>query len=189
MKTFLCLILNICLFFLISFESFAQENTEVEKAEDDRKGMHQLTLFISHSVIAPGDAHERVAEPSWAIDYNYWISSHWAIGLHNDIILENYEVIEPGSEPESTIERTNPVASVAAVVFKPKKHSSFILGMGIEFAKEENLTMNRIGYEYSWEIGHKWDLGAGITYDIKWDEYDTWIIGLGVSRFFGGGEK
>jgi hypothetical protein len=186
MKKYLFFIFTICLFIIIAFKSAAQENVGQETVKDSRKGMHQLTLVISHSLIAPGEHSERIAVPSWAIDYNYWVSSHWAIGLHNDIILESYEVINSGIEPESLIERTNPVSSVASVVFKPKEHSSFILGMGAEFEKEENLILTRIGYEYSWEIGHKWDLGAGITYDIKWNTYDTWIIGLGVSRFFGG---
>jgi len=189
MKTYLWFILNICAFFILSFKATAQENAGQEPEKDDRKGMHQLTLVISHSLIAPGESSEWITVPSWSVDYNYWISSHLAIGLHNDIILESYEVINSGSEPGTTIERTNPLASVAAVVFKPKEHSSFILGMGAEFAKEENLVLTRIGYEYSWEIGRKWDLGAGITYDIKWNTYDTWIIGLGVSRFFGGKEE
>ena len=186
MKTYLCFILSICFFFLVSFKATAQENAGQETGKDGRKGMHQLTLVISHSLIAPGEHSERIAVPSWAIDYNYWISSHWAIGLHNDIILESYEVINAGSESGGTIERTNPIASVAAVVFKPKKHSSFILGMGAEFAEEENLALTRIGYESSWEIRNDWDLGAVISYDIKWHTYDTWIIGLGVSKFFGG---
>jgi hypothetical protein len=189
MKTYLYFILNIYVFFLISFKASAQENTEQETGKDDKKAMHQLTLVISHSIIAPGENSERITVPSWAVDYDYWISSHWAIGLHNDIILESYEVINSGSEEGSTIERTNPISSVAAVVFKPKKHSLFILGMGAEFAKEENLALTRIGYEYGWEIGKNWDLGAGIVYDIKWHTYDTWIIGLGVSRFFGGKEE
>ena len=186
MRTNLYLILNICAIFLISLKAFAQETTGKETGKEDRKGMHQLTLVIGHSIIAPGDESERITEPSWAIDYNYWISSHWAIGLHNDIILESYEVINSGSETGGTIKRTNPIASVAADVFKPKKHSSFILGMGAEFAEEENLALTRIGYESSWEIRNDWDLGAVISYDIKWHTYDTWIIGLGVSKFFGG---
>ena len=189
MKTYLFLILNLCAILLISFKTSGQENTEPETGKDDKRGMHQLTLVISHSVIAPGKNSERLTVPSWAIDYDYWISSHWAVGLHNDITLESYEVIDSGSEEGNLIERTHPITSVAAVVFKPKKHSSFILGMGAEFSKEENLFMTRIGYEYGWEIGNKWDLGAGIVYDIKWHTYDTWIIGLGVSKFFGGKEE
>lgn len=185
MKTYLYFVLSTCVIFSISSNTSAQEKTEPKAGTEDRKGMHQLTMVISHSLIAPGENSGRIAVPSWAFDYDYWISSHFAIGLHNDIILESYEVISSESETE-TFERTNPIASVAAVVFKPKEHNSFILGMGAEFAKEETLALTRIGYEYGWDIRNKWELGASIMYDIKWNTYDTWTIGLSVSKLFGG---
>jgi hypothetical protein len=120
--------------------------------------------------------------PSWGFDYNYWITEHWAIGLHTDIMIEDFSVKDKG-EDDKVIERTKPFAAVPAAVFKPKEHSSFIIGMGAEFASEGNFALTRLGYEYGWELPKLWELSAGLTYDIKWNVYDTWVMGLGVSNF------
>jgi hypothetical protein len=73
------------------------------------------------------------ANPSWAIDYDYWLGDHWAIGLHNDIVVETFEVEDNNDE---VIERTKPITNLASLIFKPKEHISFIIGAGGEFAKE-----------------------------------------------------
>ena len=100
-------------------------------------------------------------------------------------MIEDFSVKDHGDE-EKTIARTKPFAAVPVGVFKPKEHSSFIAGMGAEFAKEGNFALTRLGYEYGWELLNHWELSAALTYDIKWNAYNTWTIGLGVSKFFGG---
>jgi len=181
MKYIILILCLCCLFF--SKTIFAQESHEKET----EKHKHQLTLVISHSHITEGvnesGDSKWIVVPSWGFDYNYWIADHWAIGLHTDIMIEDFSVKDHGDE-DKTIERTKPFAAVPAVVFKPKEHSSFIAGMGAEFAKEGNFALTRLGYEYGWELPKYWELGASLTYDIKWSAYDTWVIGLGVSKSF-----
>jgi len=178
----------LCCLFCVKL-GFGQEPTGTAEEKETKKGQHQLTLIISHSHVTEGvdenGDKKWIVVPSWGFDYNYWIGAHWAAGLHTDIMIEDFSVKEHG-EDDKTIERTKPFAAVAAATFKPKEHSAFILGMGGEFAKGGNFALTRLGYEYGWELRKRWELSAGLTYDIKWNAYDTWVIGLGASKFFGG---
>lgn len=170
---------------LLSFQIVAQEKNQ---RTESKKGLQQLSLFMSHSHIAAGASDaggkEWIVVPSWGLDYNYWISAQWAIGVHSDMMIQSFKVKEGNEAEGSTIERTRPIAILPVVVFKPKEHSSFIVGLGKEFAAEGNLTLMRIGYEYGLDIGNQWELSAGIAYDLKFNAYDTWILGLGISRSF-----
>ena len=165
----------------VFFYSFTQ--AQESKHEEGAKGFHQFSIMLSHSHTEDGFADgskKWISSPSFGFDYNYWISNHWAIGLHTDVITETIKVVDAGGE---ILERTNPFAAVPAVVFKPKEHSTFVVGMGGEFAKEEHFALTRLGYEYAWELPKHFELSLGLTYDIKWKAYDTWTFGVIISKF------
>lgn len=167
------------LLLLASFVSYSQEETEEEFPK------HTLGLVLSHANISKGvteSGREWLSVPAWGLDYNYWINEKWAIGLHTDFIVEKIEVVENLNKEEETIERSYPIAPAMMGVYKPTKHSSFLFGVGAEFAKEENLFLNRVGYEWSTEVGKKWELALSLNYDIRWNAYDSYTLGIGISR-------
>ena len=129
-------------FSFVTFQTFAQEIKE-NNGNESKKGMQQFSLVISHSHITEGESanggKKWVVVPSWGLDYNYWISSHWAIGVHSDMMLESFKVKD--GEEGNAVERNRPIAIVSVAVFKPKEHSSFIVGLGKEFAIEGDLTL------------------------------------------------
>jgi hypothetical protein len=170
---------------LISIQSYAQE----ENSEESEKGVHRISLAISHNNISQGARSESsdskwLSLPAWSLDYDYWLSDRWAIGLHTDFIIEDFYVKANLSSEEEVLERSSPIAPAAVGIFKPTKHSSFLFGVGAEFAKEENLFLNRIGYEWGTEITKDWELGISACYDFRWNAYDSFLIGIGVSRKF-----
>jgi hypothetical protein len=168
----------------ISSSAAAQEKTK-ELAESTA-GSHQLTLAISHTHLSEGveNGHRKwMVVPSWALNYTYWLSSHWGIGLHNDIIVENFTVQKMG-ESQEALERTKPVSIVASALYKFKKHHEIIGGLCGEFAKDENFFVTRLGYEYGWELPRNWELSSFLTWDLKWQGYNSWSIGLAVSKIF-----
>lgn len=65
------------------------------------------------------------------------------------------------------------------------EHWSFGLGMGGEFAKEENYLQNRLAVEYGAEIRNGWEVFGLLQYDFRWKAYDTWTIGLVINKSFG----
>lgn len=164
---------------LFSVFAFAQETEE-----ETNKGKHRLTIALGHANIYEGvkDGNTKfLSLPSWGIDYDYWLADKWAIGLHTDIIVEDFEVKENLGD-DTAIERSSPIAPAVMGIFKPTEHSSFLLGAGAEFAKEENLFLNRVGYEWGTDLGKKWEIGFSLCYDFRWNAYDSFLIGIGISR-------
>lgn len=171
--------------FILTATTINAQEKEI-KEEEALKGTHRLSLVLGHSIVSEGilDNGRKgwKSIPSWGFDYDYWINNHWAIGLHNDVMIETFEVEE---EDNTVVERSKPFTSVASVIFKPKKHVSFIAGMGSEFAKEDNFVVSRLGIESGWEIKENWEFGISLLYDIKWNAYDTWVLGFGISKLLG----
>ena len=161
-----------------------------EQQEEQAHYKHAISVEIGHLHLSEGvnnGEKQWLAVPLWAINYTYLINHQWAVGLHTDIIIENFEVVissnDDGDEIE-TIERTRPVSFVGAVTYKPLHYLGFVAGVGIEYAPEETFTLIRIGLEPSFEISPKWEGVFSIVYDIKIDAYNNWGMGLGVARLF-----
>lgn len=163
---------------------------ETKKEQEAFHPHHQVGLVISHAHSFEGRNEEGKRQtlllPMWGIDYAYVFHPRWAIGLNTDIIIEKFKVeknLEGGEE--EIIERSYPVAPALMGIYKPNRHWSFLLGMGAEFAKEENLVVTRAGAEYSAELPKGWEAFGTFSYDMKWNAYDTWVIGMGIAKKLG----
>lgn len=171
------------LFFLTTFDGGAQ--TQVE--HDAETSKHSLSLIISHTQISQGiqsDGDRKwLSLPSWGLNYNYSLNKKWSLGLHTDIIVEDFAVEEHlKSSNSQTLERAYPVATALMTTYKPGKHLSFVLGPGAEFAETGSLFLVRAGAEYGWEIGKEWELITLITNDYRFNAFNSWAIGLGVTK-------
>lgn len=177
--------------FLNLFAFFSNEIIAQEKNEEEEFPLrHQLGIAINHTHVFEGrddEGNKKVlALPSWAFDYSYHINKKWAIGLHTDIIIEKFKVEKnlEGAKNKETIERSNPIAPAIMGIYKLKDHWSFLLGMGGEFEKEENFLLTRLGTEYGYELPKGWEFFLTFSYDVKWNAYDSYGLGLGISKSF-----
>lgn len=183
--------LYIVLFSLISIfnnKCIAQESEEAAVF----KPHHQIGISINHVHVFEGiddDGNREVLSlPAWGVDYTYHFSKKWAIGLHTDFIIEKFKVEKnlASGEDKETVERSYPIAPAVMGIFKLNEHWSFLLGMGGEFAKEEDFLLTRAGAEYGYELPKGWEVFGTFSYDFKWNAYDSWGIGLGIAKNFGG---
>jgi hypothetical protein len=174
------------LMLVVISSSFSQE---VETKSEKFKPYHSITGLLSHTMIKDGirdGKTEWIAFPSFVLDYNFAFSPKWKIGLHNDIIFEDFIVETTNSEGDIIeLERSEPIATVLVGGYKPGKHFTFEAGMGYEFAKEEDLFLTRLGTEYSLELPKDWELIVNLVYDMKWNAYDSFAFGVGISKSFG----
>ena len=149
------------------------------------KGNHRVTLGLGHSFMSKGRNNEGktvwLPVPSWSLNYDYWISNRWALGLQTDLVTETFEVEESDGQ---SLERERPVALVLAAIFKPGRHFSFIAGGGIEFEHERNLGLSRLGIEYGLELPKQWEAGVALIWDNKWNYYNSWAIEFTFAKLF-----
>lgn len=185
---------NLELTFLLCFSILLSNKITAQESEEKEifKPHHQIAISINHVHVFEGiddDGNKEVlALPAWGIDYTYHLSQKWAIGLHTDFIIEKFKVekdLESGEDKE-TVERSYPIAPAVMGIYKLNEHWSFLLGMGGEFAKEEDYLLTRAGAEYGYELPKRWEIFGTFSYDIKWSAYDSWGIGLGIAKNFGG---
>lgn len=165
--------------------SYSQEKKLEHGSEEGKLSHHQVSFMLSHSYISEGyffGSKKWIAAPSIGLDYNYWFKKQLAIGIHTDLIKENFALEEVAGD--KIIERSTPFALVPALTYKPGEHGALVIGMGGEFAKEGSIALTRIGYEYGWELPKKYELAFSLTYDLKWNAYNTWTFGMVVSKFF-----
>jgi len=172
----------------------AQEHTlkdeaGIESSEHSNAKAHRLTLSMGHTHIRKGLEHHEsfkgIYEPSWLLDYDYWLSNRIAIGLHSDVVIDNFEVeAHLNDKEEVVLKRSNPVAIVPVASFKAWKNAVLQTGMGGEFAPEGNFWLLRAGIEYGFHMPKNWELSLSTTYDLKLKNYDSWTFGVGVSKWF-----
>lgn len=153
-------------------------------------GRNELALLVGHTHVSQGvDAQggqRWLVLPSWCLNYNRWLGAKWAIGVHADIIIETFVVQDHlrSGGGEGTLERTRPIAPALMLTWRPQHHWSFLLGGGCEFAREEDLLLARAAAEFTTPIHGAWELVASLAYDFRFDTYDSYTLGVGVSWRF-----
>lgn len=177
--------LIVSLFLCSTHISFAQD-VDLEQAGDlEEKELyrHKMSLILGHSHVPAGFSNGKkrmLVVPSWGLDYNYLINRKWAIGLHSDFYTENFAVIDFGGNEEFVRER--PISLTLVGSYNIHEKWSFSGGTGFEFAKEENLSIIRLGVERAWELPKKWEFMAILQYDLRVGIFNSWMLGLGISK-------
>ena len=141
-------------------------------------------MGIGHVHVSQGKIdgkNEWLVAPTWAIDYDYWISDRWALGLHNDILVESFTISHKGDE---LIERNYPISVIPVVIWKPFKRLSFVGGVGGEFSGEHNFTVVRLGLEYGFHLPKDFEISVFMGRDDKINYYNSWGISLTASKIF-----
>ena len=170
--------------FGLTYISVAQEQEET----DESHHKNVISISLAHALIKQNieNGTKDWLIPAFMVDYNHFINEKWLVGIHSDFLLESFEIERFNSDgtEDVILEREYPVLVVGAVSYIPVHHLAVIAGGGMEFEKEENFAVLRLGIEPYLNISEKWDMIFNLTYDIKINGYDTWTIGVGIARLF-----
>ncbi len=155
-------------------------------ASHGMKGSSRLTLGLGHTHVSEGKVEgkkEWIVMPSWSLNYDYWLSDKWAVGVQTDLLLETF-LIE--NNEDELIERKHPLSVVPVALYKAGKNLTLFGGIGAEFSKGQNLFTTRLGLEYGFHLPKNWEVGASMLWDGKWNYYNSWSLAFTVSRIWPG---
>jgi len=138
-----------------------------------------LVLGVTHipDAFEEGQFEKAVYVPTIGMDYFYQLDEKWKLGLAIDLELGNY-LVDFNREPLS---RENALVTVTLAGFEILSGWGILVGPGMEFEKNKNLFIFRIGTEYEFELGNDWGLFPSLNYDFK-KEYSTWDFSIGLSK-------
>ena len=183
-------------------QSYSQEHEENENeshksaAHHETHKKHVISGSINHTVIfggvKNGDATS-ITLPSFGLNYTYFFNNKWAIGLHNDIILEDFFVKESSSSQirstsddgqTAVIERGTPIAACIVGVYKPIPNLGLMAGFGREFSSHEDYDVIRLGLEAPFHLPNNWEVFGVVSYDIMINAYESLTYGIGIGKLF-----
>lgn len=173
---------------LLSIPTIAQEEHSGNPTEEHHEfKRHVVAVQISHTLINSAkenpDGNDWIAAPSYIFNYNFNFSEKWALGLHNDIIIENID-LEDTSEGGDGINREHVISSAIVASYKPFSHLAFLLGSGMEFSKHKDFQIIRFGIEAPFHLPNNWEMQASLTTDIGIDSYNSFTLGFGIAKLF-----
>lgn len=181
----------------------AQENHEQHSSKNeeslhhDEHKKHAISASVNHTMIfnalKDGDNPANITLPSFGLNYSYFINEKWIIGLHSDIIIEDFVVKESTSRSSDDdhgggviqgIERGTPIAACIVGIYKPIPYLGLLAGLGREFSSHEDFTVIRFGMEVPYHLPKNWELFGVLTYDINIDAYQSLTYGIGIGKMF-----
>ena len=163
--------------------SIASAQETSEHAESFRR--NRVGIVLGHTHVPAGvDADGKktwLALASWGLDYDFRINEDWGVGLHSDLVIQDFEY----EEEEGIIKnRTKPLAATLVCTRRMGEHFTFLAGGGMEVASEGTLGLVRIGTDWGWELPKDWELSLSLMADFKINAYDAWVLGFGVGKSF-----
>ena len=181
-------------FLFSSVVSIAQHETEedthkeqTEHSEHSELKKHSISAVLSHTNINSAKENRNgsnwIAAPSFCFNYNFNINHKWAIGLHNDIIVENIDLDHTHDGGDGVI-RQRPISMAIMGTYKPLKYLAFLAGGGVELSKHEDFPVIRLGVEAPMHLPNNWEVFGSLTGDIGIDSYDSITFGIGFAKLF-----
>ena len=157
----------------------AQENhrsSSNSHEESSGKGF-RIAAVIGHTYVKNEGTDRHLFIPSWGLDIDYWFNHKWGIGLHNDLEIENFIIVEDSGEE---IERVNPLVLTMDALYHIGNGFVINIGPGVELEHNESYLLFRAGLEYEYEFGNDFYMMPTLFYDHRFDGYSTTTIGLGI---------
>jgi hypothetical protein len=181
MKTNHLLFFFVFLFYLTHPRAQHLSHDEIATEQHADESHFRAALLIGHTLITPGNKDTRLFVPSWGLDIEYWKTHELGIGLHTDVELQDFIVL---NNEQEEIERKEPIVITVDGLFRLWRGLILMAGPGLEIEEKEFFFLFRAGLEYEVDLGTDWDLFPTLFYDQRLDGYSTLSIGLGVGRHF-----
>lgn len=172
----------VCVLLLLNLLVQAQHENPTQHTEHSSTGA-RITGVMGYSVInntIDSEPNSLLIVPTIGLNFDYYLNEKWGLGLHSDVVLQQYKV-EAHDGHEELI-RDNPIAICGMGIYKPHERWALFLGYGVEVEKHENLQMIRLGCEYGIPMPKHWEVCLSLEYDYKINNYGAMMFGIGFSK-------
>lgn len=173
-KTEITKIISLSALIFISISARAQSH--------ESESLNVIISSFGYTFIPAGAEPESEEEdgfivPTVGLDYFREVGEKWEVGLMTDLELGHYLIFD------KDLDRENAFLIVATAQYKFLDNWAAIGGVGVEFEKNENLKILRVGVERSFQLGKGWKLGIPLVLDYK-KGYDTWALAVSFGKKF-----
>lgn len=165
---------------LFSFSLIGQQQHEEHKK-------HMITGSIGHAHVGNGvqnGVKRALVLPAWGLNYDFRLSEKWSIGLHNDMIIEEFEFEQEEANIDIINERSRPISSAVTVSYRLTEFIATSVGFGREFAPEQSFNLIRIGIEPFYELPNNFELVGTFSADFRFEAYNAFNIAFGIAKKF-----
>ncbi len=168
--------------FLISTIFFLSLFSSLKTFAQGEEKKHLISISLGYAYIHKGasegsESADGVLVPSLGINYFYAISQKFELGIMTDFEFGNYIIIE------KDLNRENAFIAAAVASYSLTKSFYILAGGGMEFEKNKNLGIIRLGTGYSFNLKNNWLISPEILYDIK-EGFDTWSFSVVFAKRF-----
>ena len=132
---------------LIQLTDVSARDVGEESHESHALPGHRITLIMANSLVDNSFTEESgniLVVPTFGFYYDYFMNERWGVGLHTDILVQQFKVEKHGDKRQ--IVRGNPVGIAGMVLFRPHRRWVLMAGYGFELEKNENFQMFGIGF-------------------------------------------
>lgn len=169
-------IFKVIVVFLFTNFLFAQEGLEPTESKN------AFIFNFGYTHIPVGSELESESKngffvPTIGFDYGREISEKWELLVMLDFELGKYLIVN------KDLNREHAFIVLGGASYKLFKSVKLVGGLGVEFEKNENLFITRLGGEYIHELNKPWALMAGAYWDHK-KEYSTYSLVAGIVYAF-----
>ena len=108
------------LFFVGNSTSLLAQVENRSKEEHNNNSSHSITLVIANMLVPNSFAdntNDIIVVPTFGFNYDYRFKSNWGLGIHTDIILQEYTIEKHGNN--EVVVRENPVSISGILFYKP----------------------------------------------------------------------
>ncbi|MBB3700171.1 hypothetical protein KMW28_14635 [Flammeovirga yaeyamensis] len=153
---------------------------------------HRLSVIWGHAYVPKAfsnpDKPQTLIIPTIGLDYEYFFSHKFAIGLSNELELSNY-VVETRHHTEE-VEREYAYVGAILAMYEVSHLLIIGIGPGIEIEKNHNFFVGKITVEREFPIMGEggWDVTPVLSYELKSSHghgiYDAFTFGIGIGKRF-----
>lgn len=186
MKKINLLILT-CLFISVCYS----QKTSDTKSDEHHKEIHSFKHhkiaivtgygFIPDVIDEEGEKLNRVI-PVFGVDYEYWFNHKFGVGLHTDLELSSYTVV---NDDQEHIARHYAFVISAVFLYEPLHNWALFAGPGRELEHDHSVNLFRIGTDYTKTFQDNWGVGIVLLHDFKEELVNSTTLGIVVSKRLG----